>query len=212
MYLTICKRVGCFPYPTTCWHEHDCFAGISTLFLSLPPMFLTSGATLFHPSPSCHYPFLFDRPWSYKDVGDLGESGSMTWKIHEASVASHLRDGITGIYLVLTCHTPRKFKPCFSDNVIQHGIVFSMNKAMHGIYATWVTQTYLCGCCLCYTSGSQILSPLVCINYLLYPYPHYIGSDLLHVHDRTFCFNLVSKHAGYFIYIACFEDVSEIWI
>lgn len=106
------------------------------------------------------------------------------------------RDGITGIYFVLTYHTPRKFKPCFSDNMIQHGIV--LDKAMHGIYATWVTQTYLRVCCLCYTSGAQILSPLVCINYLLYPYAHYIGSDLLHVHDRTFCYNLVSKHAGYF--------------
>lgn len=67
-------------------------ANVSTFFLSLPPMFLTSGATLFHPSPLCHYPFLFDRPWSYKDVGDSGEGGSMTWKIPEASVASHLRE------------------------------------------------------------------------------------------------------------------------
>lgn len=149
--------------------------------------------------------------WSGKSWTKLLQNGgSMTWKIHEAPVASHLRDGITGIYLVLTYHTPRKFKPGFSDDMIQHGIV--LDKAMHGIYATWVTQTYLSVllCLLHEWRTDSSLSPLVCINCLLYPYAHYIGSDLLHLHDRTSCFNLVPKHARYFTFMfwRCFWNLN----
>ena len=45
------------------------------------------------------------------------------------------RNGIIGVYVVLTYHTSRKFRPCYSDNMIQHGMNESWNeRGSHGIY------------------------------------------------------------------------------
>ena len=104
----ISTRAGWFPYPTTrSSSEHFVFLARIHIFprffsftssFHLPKIVLTSGATLFRPSPLCHYPFLFDR-WSYKDVGD---SGKVIWrfttrKVPEASC--HVGEMVTLVYM-----------------------------------------------------------------------------------------------------------------